>query len=481
MADCAGTSRVTRTIAVAALLATAIAVLGGCATYSAKFADLRPDLAHSRYDAALQTVEKNKGDKDLLLYHLERGMVLHYADRWAESNESFAAAERLADELYTKSISEGVLSLFTNDNSISYRARPFEMAMVPYFRALNYVYLGKREDALVEGRKASQMLARYVDHTLNGLDDDEKGELAQIRNNAFLLYFSGMLYDWDGEINDAFIAYRNAAEAYAANSELLGVGPARWLGGDLARTAGRLGFVDELEYVQRTYPELFADPETTDRPSGVGEVVFLLEVGYVPQKIQNKLSVPILESDGDGHDRLVFATTLSGRLGDAYVLNSGDKIAYWLSFAMPELWLDPSAIDGARLSAGVAGSHARTACVENLAAAAAITFEAEQGKILLKTIVRGLAKYGVTKQAEDQGWLVGALANLFGVATETADTRSWLTLPENIHLARLSLPPGIYDLQVELVDAAGRVLATETVADVTVRLGDWTFVSRRVF
>ena len=76
------------------------------------------------------------------------------------------------------------------------------------------------------------------------------------------------------------------------------------LGGDLARTAGRLGFVDELEYVQRTYPELFADPETTDRPSGVGEVVFLLEVGYVPQKIQNKLSVPILESDGDGQPQV---------------------------------------------------------------------------------------------------------------------------------------------------------------------------------
>ena len=67
-------------------------LLAGCATYSAKFADLKPELASGQFDAALATVEKESGSKDRLLYYLERGLILHYADRYAESNEAFAAA-----------------------------------------------------------------------------------------------------------------------------------------------------------------------------------------------------------------------------------------------------------------------------------------------------------------------------------------------------------------------------------------------------
>ncbi len=469
------------TLVVRVVLLGLLVLLGGCATYSAKVADLRPDLAASRYTEALSTVEDNKSGKDMLLYHLERGIVLHYADRWVESNVAFAAAERLADELYTKSISEGVVSLFTNDNSISYRARPYEMAMVPYFRALNYIYLGEREDALVEGRKASLLLSKYIDHTLDGLDGEENSDLELIRNDAFLLYFSGMLYDWDGEINDAFIAYRNAAEAYAVNGGLLDLPTPLSLGADLARTARHLGFLDEIEHLQKTYPALFPTDSPANQAPGHGEVVFLLEVGYVPQKIQNSLSFPILESDDDGADNMAFAMALRGRGGSAYVVTGGDKIDYWLKVAMPELSREPPEVAGARVSAGVAGSHARTTPVENLAAASEITFEAEKGKILLKTIVRGLAKYGTTKKAEKQGWLAGVVANVFGAATEMADTRSWLTLPANIQLARLSLPPGTYDLNIELVDDKGRRIGSELVPQVTVRSGDWTFISRRVF
>ena len=65
--------------------------------------------------------------------------------------------------------------------------------------------------------------------------------------------------------------------------------------------------------------------------------------------------------------------------------------------------------------------------------------------------------------------------------TESADTRSWLTLPEHVHLARLSLPPGTYDLNVEILGRRGEVLGTQVVPGVTVVPGDWTFISRRVF
>ena len=150
------------------------------------------------------------------------------------------------------------VSLLTNDTAISYRARPFEMAMVPYYRALNYIYLGQRSDALVEARRASQLQARFVDATLDGLREQDRSDFEQIRNNAFLLYYSGMLYDWDGELNDAFVAYRNAAVAYQQNHALLAVDIPPSLGRDLTRIAGRIGFRSELDHLHKTCPDVFA-------------------------------------------------------------------------------------------------------------------------------------------------------------------------------------------------------------------------------
>ena len=214
-------ARISSRLAVGLLLTASLFLLGGCATYTDKFANLKPELANRQFESALTTVEKESGSKDRLLYYLERGLILHYADRYAESNEAFAAAERTSDDLYTKSISEGALSLISNDNAISYRGRPFEMAMVPYFKAFNYIYLGQRAEAQVEARRASLLLAKHVDATLLGVREEDRGQLEKTRNNAFLLYFSGLLYDWDGEVNDAFTAYRNAALAYQQNHTLL--------------------------------------------------------------------------------------------------------------------------------------------------------------------------------------------------------------------------------------------------------------------
>jgi hypothetical protein len=477
-----------------AALPVALVFLGvlasGCAPYSARLADLRPSLAEAHYDVALATLEKNRGDNTQLLYWLERGLVLHYADRFTESNEAFQQAEVLADDLYTKSISEGAISLITSDESIAYRARPYEMAMVPYFRALNYIYLGQRDEALVEARKASQLLARYVDATLQGLEDKEKADaFERTKNDAFLLYFSGMLYDWDAEINDAFIAYRNAALAYQTNAGPLGLEIPPSLAHDLLRTGRRLGFQDELAQLGKSAPAVFAAAGLDSAaaaavdvswPAGHGEVVLLLEVGYVPQKTQVRVDIPIFEGEAY-NDKDYWAWQISAGMGDMQAFVKGRKVAYWLTIALPQMPVAPPEVAGARVAAGSLASHATTIRAQNVAAVAKVTFDAEYGSILLKTIIRGLTKYFATAQAEKADKWVGLAANIFGSVTERADTRSWLTLPANVQQARLTLPAGTYDLEVELVDARGHSLGTRTVEGVTVRSGDWTFLNRRVF
>ena len=485
---------VTRTVVLLSLCLLPL-ICGGCATYTDKFKDLRPQMARGEFDSALATVEKESGSKDRLLYFLERGLILHYAERYGESNEAFAAAERAADELYTKSISEGALSLISNDNAISYRARPYEMAMVPYYKALNYIYIGEPAEAQVEARRASLLLSKYVDATLDGLREEDRSDLAKIRNNAFLLYYSGMLYDWDGELNDAFIAYRNAAVAYQQTSALLGTEVPPSLGLDLTRVGNRLGFRTEIAEVRQTCPDIFRAADDAGREltaeayddrarwrQGNGEVVVLLEAGFVPQKTQVRFDIPIFESEAyDDPD--YWSWQIWAGMGNMQALVKGRKIEYWVSVAAPELQdAQGGPITGARISAGVAGGHAVTHRVENLSRQARITFDAEKPTIFFKTILRGLTKYLASRGAEKAGgdWAKLA-ANIFGAVTESADTRSWLTLPENVNLARLSLPPGTYDLEVEMLGPNGRPLQTETIAGVIVRSGEWSFVSRRVF
>jgi len=120
--------------------------------------------------------------------------------------------------------------------------------------------------------------------------------------------------------------------------------------------------------------------------------------------------------------------------------------------------------------------------VANVARQARVTFDAEKPTIFFKTILRGLTKYLATRGAKKAGGeAAGVLANILGAVTETADTRSWLTLPEQVHMVRLSLPAGEYELRLDMLDDAGHVAASTTIPGVVVRAGDFTFVSRRVF
>ena len=55
-------------------------------------------------------------DKDELLYSLDSGLLAHYNRDYEESNSKLSNAERLIESYYSKSISQGINSFFTNDN-----------------------------------------------------------------------------------------------------------------------------------------------------------------------------------------------------------------------------------------------------------------------------------------------------------------------------------------------------------------------------
>lgn len=462
-------------------LAAAVALLtAACATYVASNLEIRPLLEANDWQDALDRIDAHAGGTDQLLDLLERGHVLHYAGRFDESNATFQQAEDLATSLYTRSISQAAASLIINDLTIDYRGKPFELAMVPFYRAFNYISLDDPDAAQVEARKATLALADAVEATLLDLERPEDREAAQrLQDNGFLHWFSGMLFESEGAMNDAFVAYRNAATAYLAGGRLTGVAPPTALGRDLERVGFAYGFRTEVEELRTASPELFSPPATPGGTPSGGEVVFVLESGWIAPRDQMMLNIPILDIDRGHSSNDDWAWELVNRATPGWVAPYGVDIEYWLTIAVPVMG---AAITGpvtsARLSAG--GSDAVSMPADDLSRRAAATLEAERGQMLFKTFLRALVKYAASKAAKDEDKTAGAIVNLIAVLTERADTRCWLTLPDRLSVARLHLPAGRHELQIEYLDPNGQVVTSESVT-VDIAEGGWVFLNRRTF
>ena len=81
------------------------------------------------------------------------------------------------------------------------------------------------------------------------------------------------------------------------------------------------------------------------------------------------------------------------------------------------------------------------------------------------------------------GWrtFFGFLVNAFGAATESADTRSWLVLPDEISVARIPVDAGTHRVSWRFLDPNGRRVSAAMTDGVTVRPGGMAFVVERTY
>jgi hypothetical protein len=78
------------------------------------------------------------------------------------------------------------------------------------------------------------------------------------------------------------------------------------------------------------------------------------------------------------------------------------------------------------------------------------------------------------------GLLVGLLTKGLAVASEEADKRSWQTLPDEIHLARVWVPPGRYQVQNRLAGELNDALTPEGMRTLTLGPGETALFLQRV-
>ncbi len=437
--------------------------LSGCTTYSHFSGDFRTSLRARNYEDARAKIGKANKRGNRLLYFLENGLLTHYEGQYETSNRYFAAAERLADQLYTRSVSREAAALVTNDAIRHYRGDSFEMVAVHYYRALNYWYLGLPEDALVECRKANLKLDKYAIH--NGQ--------ASYKNDAFIHYITGLFYEATGELNDAYVSYQHAQDAYSHYQKIFHLAPPQTIAKDLEHMAGVLnGSGKDMRLASLNIPPFV-------QPAGNGELVIFLEIGFIPRKVQEEIDLPIYEADIERSKRdkvSSVATDISHRHRHAHP--TGD-VEYWLRVALPKYEALAPRTQRIRIRAGDRTVQAQAA--QNYAAIANASLADHYPRIMVRTIARGFAKYLVYRTAKKENKVLGFFTNLFNVSTEIADTRSWVSLPHNIQIGRLELPPGIHTITLEALDANSRVIETETMSNVEIAPGQRTFLNHRIY
>jgi hypothetical protein len=171
---------------------------------------LRALMRDGEFDSTLARLAAEEASgTDALLRLQHEGLAAHYAGRYEESNTALQLAAELADERYTRSISQAALSFLTNDRVLPYRPPRSERLLIHYYGALNYLRMGDPEGAAVEARRLSHLLDLY----------ERNGELspAEQQLHATLHYVTGAVFELSREPNAASVAYRLANRSLAVD------------------------------------------------------------------------------------------------------------------------------------------------------------------------------------------------------------------------------------------------------------------------
>ncbi len=437
-------------------------------------------------DAIMAQAESEYGSRNRLLYSMDRGMTLHLAGEYVQSNSQLELAAQEVERLYTRTIRTETAAFLTNDNMLPYEGDPYEHVMINIIKALNYAAMGQLMEAVVE--------ARQIDHRLNVLSDSAK-EKDGYREDAFARYLTGLLYESTGDLNNAFIAYRKAFEIYEATKGWARTPMPPMLREDLLRTTNALHMTTEFEEYRRQFPETHWVPR--EEQPNLAQVVVIGYNGRAPRKEEAFLDIPISLSAL----QLVLLNRGVIHASNRQERRAADSVLYGLNgrvvrVALPKLVPQKTQImheavtlvprEGAPISA-------KSELVYNGTALAERSLSDRMPGITTKALARAAVKFAAAEAATrgsqhavnkgDAPWvglLVGVLAHGLAVASEVADTRSWRTLPDEIQISRLWVPPGEYESRIQAVTRQGGALQTGPSHPLVLRAGQTIFLIERV-
>ncbi len=424
----------------------------GCATQLSHYDKLYTSL-HQRdaveADQIIAAAESRYGSNSKLLYLMDRGMTLHLAERYKESARFLEEANEMVEDLYTRRLRNEALSLLVSDTKRPFRGDPYEQVLINVINALNYARLGDLEEALVE--------ARRIDHRLNVLTDTVDEE--DYQEDPFARYLTGVLYEANGDLSNAFVGYRKAFEAYQGAQTWSAVPVPGIVKQDLLRITQRLNLVNEHAEYRQAFPEVSWEARPTN---GHAEIIVVSYQGRSPRLEDQFIDVPV------SLDALALLLHTK-QLGRNQPQRAGgvDAVLYGLQgeivrISLPRVVAQKSQVGHGRITVaqeGVRHSY-QTELMNSVTATAKKNLSDRLPSVTLRAVARAALKistaealgYGAGAAGKDDETrhaiqaIVSMLLKVLFITTEEADKRSWRTLPDEIQVSRFPVTPGSVSL-----------------------------------
>ncbi|MTI40805.1 COG3014 family protein [Fulvivirga lutimaris] len=403
----------------------------GCATFYQKNIVFQDYFAQGKMEEANNQLDKNKKlakGNNKLLYNLQKGVVLQMMGEYEESNDFFEQAYYFTED-YRKNYSLEALSYLTNSTVKPYVGEDHEKVLMHYFKAINYLKLNQLDEALVECRR--------INIKLNELNDRYANRKNRYDIDPFAHNLMGIVYEASGEVNDAFIAYRNAYEAYQKTSDFFNVSVPDQLKKDLLRTAYLNGFNDELRKFESEFSTKYEH-----KPSKKGEMVFFWHNGLGPVKSEWSINFFVVKGQGGivNFENKEYGMTFpfpvptdsdgKSQLGDLKIVRVTfpkyvDRLPYFHS---------------AKIELGAKQYNLEKA--QDISSIAFVTLEDRMVREFANSLIRLAVKQAAEYAARQENENMGALLSIVNAFTEKADTRNWQTLPHDISYSRVPLEEG---------------------------------------
>ncbi|MCL5127732.1 COG3014 family protein [Algibacter sp. L4_22] len=423
--------------------------LNSCASYNTKSQEFQNDLQQGNTEQALRDIDTNpflKKKRNSLLYYLEKGKIAYLNNNYELSNSFLNKADAFIEE-NKKALSSNVLGVVVNPEKETYMGEDFEKIAIHYYKALNYIFLDKQDDALVEAKRINLQLQEINDKY-------PAGKKNRYTSDAFALNLQGLLYEASGDINNAFISYRNAVDLYLDNKgSFFGTPLPEQLKKDILRTAASLGFTNELH----RYESIFETTYIANNTNTESELILFWENGLVPFKEQSYYNFTILPGNRDGivsiHNEEL-NLTLPIPISTSYGQKGSFSDLDIFNVAFPK-YVERKPYFSSATILKDANPSINFQLVENYDVIAFETLKdrtlREIGKVAIRLGTKKISEYYLKDKNAD----LGALLGVFNALSEHADTRNWQSLPQSIYYARIPLNKGDNTISVSLKTANG--------------------------
>ena len=405
---------------------------GSCANYYQSTYSFNQEFESGKLDNALSTLQAKSSEangKREFLFNVNNGLVLSMLGRYDESNEYFEKAFLFGED-YRKNYLNEAASYLTNPMITSYKGEDHEHLMLLYYKAINFLKMGKTQEALVECRRVNIRLQQLSDRYQN-----EK----KYQRDAFIHTLMGVIYDTDKDYNNAFIAYRNALEIYQDDySRLFGLYAPEQLKKDILRTAWLSGFTNDFNL----YKNEFNMPDYEYVAPEGGELVFFWHNGLSPVKAEWGINFVV-----DRRGNMVYFYNRELGLTFPFPLEGYDEreknglgSLEIFRVALPRYVERPTYYSEATLT--WQGNSTQLQLLEDVNKIAFKSLQQRMDLELSKALIRVALKKVAEYQVKQEDKTLGSVLGMINAITEKADTRNWQTLPHSIYYSRISLNPG---------------------------------------